>query len=490
MNPHYTLNQALSALNQSVELTDSVRSSMEKSVAFLKKYLENASAPVYGVNTGFGSLQNVVISHDKLEQLQENLLITHASGVGTELQPELVKAMMWLKLLNMSRGFSAIRPVVFERLAFMFNHQVIPCVTEQGSLGASGDLAPLSQMVLPLIGKGFVRVNGEKLSAADWLKSAQLQPISLGPKEALGLINGTQFMLAHAVESYRKIQNLLTWLPKVSCASLDAYDCRMEPFFAPIHRIRPHSGQIQAASEIFNLLQTSEIAQLPKSQVQDPYSFRCIPQVHGASYNALEHCFSVWETELNSVTDNPNVFEDENLVVSGGNFHGQPLALTLDYAAMAVAELANIAERRIYLLVSGQRGLSPYLADNAGIDSGYMIAQYAAAALVSQNKQLCTPASVDSIVSSNGQEDHVSMGANAATKLLRVIENTRNVMAIEWLCAVEALSQRTELSGKKTSPEIQELAEKFRNHLGDKLNHHVTPMQELIEESYRFLFLN
>lgn len=488
MNDHYTLSQALNALNQSVELTFSVKSNMEKSVDFLKSYLEKASAPVYGVNTGFGSLQNVVISPDKLEQLQENLLITHASGVGAELQPELVKAMMWLKLVNMSKGYSAIRPVVFERLALMFNQNVIPCVTEQGSLGASGDLAPLSQMVLPLIGKGFVRVNGEKIASSEWLKKVQLDPIALGPKEALGLINGTQFMLAHAVEAFRKIQEILAWVPKVSVASLDAYDCRTEPFFAPIHRVRPHAGQIKAADEILKHLQNSEIAQLPKTQVQDPYSFRCIPQVHGASYTALEHCFSVWETELNSVTDNPNVFEEENLVVSGGNFHGQPLALTLDYAAMAIAELANIAERRIYLLVSGQRGLTPYLADNAGIDSGYMIAQYAAAALVSQNKQLCTPASVDSIVSSNGQEDHVSMGANAATKLLRVIENTRNVMAIEWLCAVEALSQRTELTGKKTSPEIDALAEKFRKQLGDKLNHHVTPMQELIEESYQFLF--
>ncbi len=482
MNDFYTLSQAIDLLQNRVELTENVRQKMQKSVDFLQRYMEQAKAPVYGVNTGFGSLQNVVVSNEQLSQLQENLLITHAAGVGEPLPNELVANMMWLKLLNMSKGHSAVRPIIFERLAYMYNHEVFPVVTSQGSLGASGDLAPLSQMVLPLIGKGNVRVNNEVVSSASWLKSVGLEPIVLGPKEALALINGTQFMLAHAVKATKEITALKAKLPLIACASIDAFDCRLEPFSDPIHQIRPHKGQIEVAREVRTILANSKIAAKIKVQVQDQYSFRCIPQVHGASYDAFDHCFQVWETELNAVTDNPNVFEEENMVVSGGNFHGQPLALTLDYCAMAVAELANISERRTYLLVSGQRGLSPYLADGAGLDSGYMIAQYTAASLVSQNKQLCSPASVDSIVSSNGQEDHVSMGANAATKLLKVIENTKNVLAIEWLCAVGGLNQRTE----KSSEMVEELRGEFAK-MGP-LNHQETPMQELIERAYVFLW--
>jgi len=486
MNSHYTLSQAISAINKSVELTPNTQKIMQDSVDFLRRYLDEADKPIYGVNTGFGSLQNIEISSSELSKLQENLLITHAAGVGNPLSDELILTMMWLKLLNMSKGHSAIRPEVFERLAFMFNNKVIPVVTEQGSLGASGDLAPLSQMVLPLIGKGQVKVNGKLISAAEWLKSTGLEPIVLGPKEALALINGTQFMLAHALVAYKKITEMLEQLPMIASLSIDAYDCRLEPFHEAIHRVRPHKGQIQAAQEIRMWLADSEIAAMSKKQVQDPYSFRCIPQVHGATLTALEHCFSVWETELNSVTDNPNVFEDENMVVSGGNFHGQPLALTLDYAAMAMAELANISERRTFLLVSGQRQLSPYLADGAGIDSGYMIAQYSAAALVSQNKQLCTPASVDSIVSSNGQEDHVSMGANAATKLMRVLDNVQYVLSIEWLCGVAALTQRKLVSEKKSSTSIEASVGAFLS--GGTLVHQEVPMQELIKKSHYFLW--
>jgi histidine ammonia-lyase len=293
-------------------------------------------------------------------------------------------------------------------------------------------------------------------------------------------------MLAHALVAYKKISDILGQLPMIASLSIDAFDCRLEPFHEAIHRIRPHQGQIQAAEEIRSWLADSEIAATPKKQVQDPYSFRCIPQVHGATLTALQHCFMVWETELNSVTDNPNVFEEENMVVSGGNFHGQPLALTLDYAAMALAELANISERRTFLLVSGQRQLSPYLADGAGIDSGYMIAQYSAAALVSQNKQLCTPASVDSIVSSNGQEDHVSMGANAATKLMRVLDNVENVLSIEWLCGVAALSQRKLLADQKSSTAIEVAINAFLS--GGALVHQEVPMQDLIKRAHDFLW--
>ncbi|MCL9980873.1 MAG: histidine ammonia-lyase [Bacteroidia bacterium] len=486
MNLHYTLGQAISAIQKPVELTPQTRKTLQDSVDFLHKFLEQSDKPIYGVNTGFGSLQNIEISSSELSKLQENLLITHAAGVGSALNDELVLTMMWLKLLNMSKGHSAVRPEVFERLAYMFNHQIIPLVTEQGSLGASGDLAPLSQMVLPLIGKGSVKVNGSLMPASDWLTSVGFQPIVLGPKEALALINGTQFMLAHALVAFKKISDILAQLPLIASLSIDAYDCRLEPFHEAIHRVRPHQGQIQAAEEIRSWLADSEIAAMPKKQVQDPYSFRCIPQVHGATITALQHCFSVWETELNSVTDNPNVFEEENMVVSGGNFHGQPLALTLDYAAMALAELANISERRTFLLVSGQRQLSPYLADGAGIDSGYMIAQYSAAALVSQNKQLCTPASVDSIVSSNGQEDHVSMGANAATKLMRVLDNVEYVLSIEWLCGVAALSQRKLVSQKKSSNAIEAAVDAFLS--GGALIHQEVPMQELMKRANDFLW--
>lgn len=482
MNNFYTLKEAIQHIQMPVSLSEETRNTMQKSVDFLQRFMDQATAPVYGVNTGFGSLQNVVVSNEQLSQLQENLLITHAAGVGEPLKPQLVANMLWLKLINMSKGHSAVRPIIFERLAYMLNHKVYPVVTSQGSLGASGDLAPLSQMVLPLIGKGKVLVEGQIMSSQDWLKSQHLDPIVLGPKEALALINGTQFMLSHAVDAYAQISQIVALLPTIAGASVDGFDCRLEPFTEAIHRVRPHAGQVRVAQEMRDIMQGSGIAAKKKVQVQDQYSFRCIPQVHGASYDAFAHCFRVWETELNAVTDNPNVFEDENLVVSGGNFHGQPLALTLDYCAMAVAELANISERRTYLLVSGQRGLSPYLADGAGLDSGYMIAQYTAASLVSQNKQLCTPASVDSIVSSNGQEDHVSMGANAATKLLRVIENTKNVLAIEWLCAIGALNQREE----KSSPQIEALRTEFSK-LGANI-HQETPMQELIEKAYAFLW--
>jgi len=483
MKSFYTLQEAIEALQQPVELSVEVRERMDRSVAFLQSYLDKATSPVYGVNTGFGSLQNVEISREDLSALQENLLITHAAGVGKPLAFELVRNMLWLKMLNMSKGYSAIRPEIFEKLSAMYNQGWFPVVTEQGSLGASGDLAPLSQMVLPLIGKGYLRhpQHGE-ISGEQWLAQNNWKPLQLGPKEALGLINGTQFMLAHAVEAYRRIRQIFKQLPKVSALSVDAFDCRMDPFQSPIHRVRPHAGQISAAAEIRAILENSPIAKQPKKQVQDPYSFRCIPQVHGASYDALDHCLDVWETELNSVTDNPNVFEEEDCVLSGGNFHGQPLALTLDYAAMALSELGSISERRTYLLVSGQRGLCPYLSDEAGLDSGYMIAQYSAAALASQNKQLCTPASVDSIMSSNGQEDHVSMGANAATKLLRVIENVENILAVEWLCGVAALKQRE----IQTAPELQHEVDAFL--AAYDINHKVVPMQELIASAKGWLF--
>lgn len=454
---------------------------LDHSVDFLNRYLAESSSPVYGVNTGFGSLQNVQIDDKDLSDLQQNLLITHAAGVGEYLSQSIVKKMLLLKILNIKKGYSAVRREIVERLIFLYNNNLIPVVHSQGSLGASGDLAPLAEMSLPLIGMGKIWVNNTLTDAKTVLKNHNLQALTLGPKEALALINGTQFMLAHALEITNRWEQLSNLIPHIAALSCDVFLCRKDPFQPELHRIRPHSGQIKTAQQILDLLDRSPLQEIPRPAVQDPYSFRCIPQVNGASLDALQHCLQVWETELNSVTDNPNVFSEENKVLSGGNFHGQPLALTLDYAAMALSELASISERRIYLLMSGQRQLPAYLANNAGLDSGYMIAQYTAASLASQNKQLCTPASVDSIMSSNGQEDHVSMGSNAALKLVKVMENVKNVFAIEFICAKRALQLRNQPS----SPTLTA----FANRLEMPLNaHEITPMNELIAQASQVLF--
>lgn len=479
---HYTLESILELIysGDKISYSPHILQRINQSVQALENYLHEGNPAVYGVNTGFGSLQNVRIPDAELEELQRNLLITHAAGTGVPLKSSIVKTMLLLKIINIGKGFSAVRPEVAERLIWHYNNNWIPVVHEQGSLGASGDLAPLSEMCLPLLGMGTLEhpVFGAK-SAENVLSENGLKPLSLKPKEALALINGTQFMLAHAVQIAGLAFALLEKLPTVATLSADVWLCREDPFRPELHRIRPHAGQMAAAQSMLGLLRNSPLHQLPRPAVQDPYSFRCIPQVHGASMDALNHCFSVWETELNSVTDNPNVFADEKVVLSGGNFHGQPLALTLDYAAMALAELANISERRTYLLISGQRDLPPFLAIKPGTDSGYMIAQYTAASIVSKNKQLCTPASVDSIVSSNGQEDHVSMGANAAVKALQVARNVEDVIAVEWLCANQALSFRNSAS----FPEAEAL--KFPLNRDE---HTHTPMHALIARSKASLF--
>ncbi len=479
---HYSLESILELINSSDKISYSphILQRINESVQALDTYLQNGNPAVYGVNTGFGSLQNVRIPDNELEELQRNLLITHAAGTGNPLKSGIVKTMLLLKIINIGKGYSAVRAEVAERLIWHYNNDWIPVVHEQGSLGASGDLAPLSEMCLPLLGMGTLEhpVFGAK-SAENVLAENNLKPIPLKQKEALALINGTQFMLAHALKVAETAFAILDKLPAVAALSADVWLCRQDPFRPELHRIRPHSGQLKAADNMLQLLQQSPMQNLPRPAVQDPYSFRCIPQVHGASMDALNHCFSVWETELNSVTDNPNVFAGEKVVLSGGNFHGQPLALTLDYAAMALAELANISERRTYLLISGQRDLPAFLATKPGTDSGYMIAQYTAASIVSKNKQLCTPASVDSIVSSNGQEDHVSMGANAAVKAMQVAENVKDVLAIEWLCANQALSFRQ----GKTIPQ----AENIRLVLGPD-EHTNTPMHALISRSKQSLF--
>ncbi len=480
----YTLDEiaALWRSEENIEIPENIRNTISRSAAFLPKFLEQAGHPVYGINTGFGSLQNVVVPDDELHELQRNLLVTHAAGVGNYLPDSLVRLMLLLKILNIAKGHSAVRFEVVERMVFLYNNHYTPKVHEQGSLGASGDLAPLSEMCLPLIGMGELNHPEQGEIPTDvMLKNYGMEKLVLEPKEALALINGTQFMLAHAIKLFAETKKILKQLPVVSAFSADVFLCRKDPFMPQLHAVRPHLGQQKTAAEILALMGNSNLQKEERAAVQDAYSFRCIPQVHGASYDALQHCFSVWETELNSVTDNPTVFEEDNLVLSGGNFHGQPLALTLDYAAIALAELSNISERRTYLLISGQRGLPPFLAPNPGTDSGYMIAQYTAASMVSQNKQLCTPASVDSIMSSNGQEDHVSMGANAAIKALKVLENTKSVLAIEFLCAVQARSFRSQSSFAE--------AEALRAALGLTQDKHIyDAMHVLISEASEILW--
>jgi histidine ammonia-lyase len=431
-------------------------------IAHNRNYLDNVlqqGGTYYGINTGFGSLCNVRINDSDLSQLQENLVCSHACGMGDEVPQEIVRLMLLLKIHGLSQGYSGVRPEIVQRLADFYNLGITPVVFELGSLGASGDLAPLAHLCLPLFGKGDVYYKGAKMAASAALQHSGLAPIKLAAKEGLALLNGTQFMSSYITWSVLAAQRLSAWADAIGALSADAFMAKDEPYRHAIHRVRPHKGQIATAAAMRHWLEGSPIQQLHKEQVQDPYSFRCIPQVHGVTKDVLETVTRVLETEINSVTDNPIVFHDEDAIVSGGNFHGQPLALHADFLAIAMSELANISERRTYLLVSGQRGLPPFLAPAAGLNSGFMIAQYTAAAIVSQNKQYCTPASVDSIVSSNGQEDHVSMGANAATKLRKVLLNVQRVLAIELLTAAQALELRRPA---QSSPALEEIFTQLR----------------------------
>ncbi len=426
-------------LKETIELSKDQIERIEKCRTFLDEK-SKTNEVFYGINTGFGSLCDVVVAPEQLEELQTNLVLSHACGVGELVPDEIVKLMLLLKIKNFTYGHSGVSPELVDRLLFFYNKNLLPEVFQQGSLGASGDLAPLAHLSLPILGKGYLkRSNGDWEEASSALQGQDLEPMKLRSKEGLALLNGTQFMSAYGVWSLLRMQKMISHSTKIAALSFEAFDCKPSPFFEGIHRVRPQDGQVKVATAFRKLLEGSGSAFVDKKQVQDPYSFRCIPQVHGASFDAFAQAKKVIECEINSVTDNPLIFPDEDVIVSGGNFHGQPLALQLDYLAIALSELANISERRIYLLVSGQRDLPAFLSKNPGLESGFMIAQYTAASLVSQNKQLCTPASVDSIVSSNGQEDHVSMGANAATKLYQVVKNTERVLAIELLCAAQAI---------------------------------------------------
>ncbi len=467
--------------NKKLEFSEGTKKRIIKSRKYLDKKLEVEDKPIYGINTGFGALYNKSISKQDLGTLQENLIKSHACGTGDEVPQHIVKLMLLLKAQSLGYGYSGVRLETAERLLYFYNNDIIPVVYSQGSLGASGDLAPLAHTMLPLIGLGEVYYQSERITAEELYKRIDLKPLKLVSKEGLALLNGTQFMLAFAVWNLIESLELLDAADVIGAVSLEAYDGRIEPFLQPIHNARPHRGQQIVAERFRKLLEGSEMIKRPKVHVQDPYSFRTVPQVHGASRDAIEYVKSVVLTEMNSATDNPMVFPNEDMVVSGGNFHGQPLALAMDMLSIAMSEIANISERRIYKLISGKRDLPSFLVANPGLNSGFMIAQYTAASVVSQNKQLATPASVDSIESSQGQEDHVSMGANAATKAYKVVNNVATVLGIELFTASQAMFFRKE----KTSPVLENILNDFRKEVPFVEND--TVMYEKIHKAVDFV---
>ena len=426
---------------------------------YLDKKMATQKEPIYGITTGFGSLCNISIDADQLSQLQKNLVMSHSCSIGERVPAEIVSLMLLTKIQSLSYGYSGVQLETVERLVEFYNEGILPLVYQQGSLGASGDLAPLANLSLPLLGLGEVERNGEIMSSARMLEKLGHEPITLQSKEGLALLNGTQFMSSYGVWCVIQARKLSRWADKIGALSLDAFDGRIEPFMPQIQDVRPHMGQKLTGKAVMDYLDGSEILAQPKKHVQDPYSFRCIPQVHGAAKDTLDYVGKVLETEINSVTDNPTVFVDDDLVISAGNFHGEPIALPMDFLAVALSELANISERRTFKLIAGVRGLPSFLVAKPGVNSGFMIPQYAAASVVSQNKGLCWPASCDSIPSSQGQEDHVSMGSNAATKLYRVVENTRRVLAIELFNAAQALEFRRPM---KSSEQIEDMVAEYR----------------------------
>lgn len=445
-------------------LSDSAISAIQNCRDFLDCKMVESNEPVYGINTGFGYLQHVKVPEASLTDLQENLLLSHACGTGDFVPREVVKLMLLLKIQSLSYGHSGVSLETVNRLIDFYNQDILPVVYTQGSLGASGDLAPLAHLCLPLFGQGEVWQSEKRVSAAQVLQEKGWDVLKLQTKEGLALINGTQFMAAYGLSILIKAKKLADWADAIGALSADAFDCRIDPFKPASHHIRPHKGQVETAEKLVSWLRGSELIDQAKKQVQDPYSFRCMPQVHGASKDTLNYVSSVFETEINAVTDNPNVFPESNEIISAGNFHGQPLALALDFLCIALAELGSISERRTYQLISGQRGLPPFLVKEAGLNSGLMIPQYTAASIASENKQLCTPSSVDSIVSSNGQEDHVSMGANGAVKCYKVVHNLERILAIELLNAAQGISLRRPL---KTSPKLEKIWIAYRDVVSD-----------------------
>lgn len=468
MHPQFLISHAPITLNEfdrlmegevKVGLSQAATAAITRCRAFLDEKIAHNTEVIYGINTGFGALRDKRIEAEHLEELQYNLIRSHACGAGTLAPPEIVRLMLLLKARSLAYGHSGAQLETVQRLLDFYNAGIVPVVYTQGSLGASGDLAPLAHLCLPLIGEGEVVMDGQRIPAAEMLRLKGWSPIRLQPKEALALLNGTQFMLAYGMHVLSRARRLAEGADRLAALSLDAFDGRLDPFHPRLHQVRPHAGQVQVAANVMAVLEGSEIIHRPKVDVQDPYSFRCVPQVHGASRDVLAYCMQTFLTEINSTTDNPNIFVEDDLVLSGGNFHGQPLAMSLDLLAIALAEWGSISERRVFQLLSGARGLPAFLAVNPGLQSGLMITQYTAAAIVSQNKQLCTPAVIDTIPSSNGQEDHVSMGANAAVKCLQVCDNVCTLFGIEFIAASQALWFRRPL---RTSPFLENLLERFR----------------------------
>lgn len=455
-----------------LELSEEAVQRIQACRDFLDQKIATESRPLYGINTGFGALHNVQIKGENLQKLQENLVKSHACGTGEEVPHEIVKLMLLFKIQSLSYGHSGVQLETVQHLVHFYNHDVFPVVYTQGSLGASGDLAPLAHLALPLIGLGEVDFQNQRMSGVEALDKLGLEKINLQSKEGLALLNGTQFMSAYGIYNLLKAHKLSYLADLIGTLSLEGFDGRIEPFHELIQLARPHSGQIKTAARVNEFLTDSELIAQSKEHVQDPYSFRCMPQVHGATKDTIRFVTKTFLTEINSVTDNPNIFLGEDRIISGGNFHGQPLALTLDYLAIAMAELGNISERRTYQLVSGHRHLPPFLVANPGLNSGFMIPQYTAASIVNQNKQYATPASVDSIESSDGQEDHVSMGANSATKAKRVVDNVQTILAIELYTASQALH----FGKAKSSPFLMSFITAFREEVAlveeDVVMHH------------------
>lgn len=438
-----------------IKLSDEVVLKVNQNRAFLESKIANTKERFYGINTGFGSLCDVAINEEDLSSLQQNLVMSHACGMGDEVKPEVARLILLLKIKGLSLGHSGVRLELIERLVFFYNNDLIPVIWEVGSLGASGDLAPLAHLSLPIIGLGEVRLKGERMPSKKALEVLGVEPLELKAKEGLALLNGTQFMSAWGCFSVMESERVELLADLCAATSVDAFDAQVAPFHKLIQQVRNHQGQQESANNLLRFLEGSEIAVQSKNNVQDPYSFRCVPQVHGAVKGVIDHVKSVFEREINAVTDNPLIFDEEDLIISGGNFHGEPLALALDYLAIAMSELASISERRTFQLTCGKRGLPPFLVEESGLNSGYMIPQYTAASITSMNKQLATPASVDSITSSGGQEDHVSMGANAAVKCYKIVYNIEKVLAIEFMCATQGLDFRKPLKSSKLIESIK-----------------------------------
>ena len=439
---------------------------------YLDKKTNNSDYPLYGINTGFGSLYNVSIKDNDLSKLQHNLILSHACGVGDRVPLKIVKIILLLKIITLSKGNSGIHIDTLDRLIFFYNKNIFPVIFKHGSLGASGDLSPLAHLSLPLIGEGQVYCNGSIKDVKEILNKFDLSPLKLKSKEGLALLNGTQFMSGYGLHLLFQSYKISYMADLIASVSLDAFDCRTEPFDNLIQKVRLHRGQTIIANRINNFRNNSEIAKSEKIHTQDPYSFRCIPQVHGATLDTIHYATSVIIKEVNSVNDNPIIFHKDDRIISGGNFHGQPLAYVLDFLKIAISEIGNISERRTYNLISGQRNLPSFLVNNPGLNSGFMIPQYTAASLVSLNKQLSSPSSVDSIVSSNGQEDHVSMGANSAILLFDISENVKKILSIELFNSAQAIDLKKPL---KTSNFLHQFISIYRNKVEfiseDKLMH-------------------